>query len=197
MPTYIHNSKWTHYVECLTDSVSLTSNFANDANFKHVLVRACVFVCRCTFIPVRTCICEFQSIFHILTSIFANDANFKHVLVRMSCTFMPVSTCICMLVSECLSIFQILASNFADDANFKHVLVFMSLYALQICVHTYIHTCIFYTYTHLHTSTLSPNSSVSCNTYTTITQWFAYHTHACMHACMYICMYVCMHEVNL
>jgi len=31
-------SKWPHYVECLTPSVSLTSNFANVVNFKHVLV---------------------------------------------------------------------------------------------------------------------------------------------------------------
>ena len=31
-------SKWPHFVECLTPSVSLTSNFANVANFKHVLV---------------------------------------------------------------------------------------------------------------------------------------------------------------
>ena len=31
-------SKWPHYVECLTLSVSLTSNFANVVNFKHVLV---------------------------------------------------------------------------------------------------------------------------------------------------------------
>lgn len=31
-------SKWPHYVECLSPSVSLTCNFANVANFKHVLV---------------------------------------------------------------------------------------------------------------------------------------------------------------
>ncbi|EKX43168.1 hypothetical protein GUITHDRAFT_73345 [Guillardia theta CCMP2712] len=31
-------SRWPHFVECLTDSVSLTSNFANVVNFKHVLI---------------------------------------------------------------------------------------------------------------------------------------------------------------
>ena len=32
------DSKWAHYVENLTATISLTSNFANEFNFKHVLV---------------------------------------------------------------------------------------------------------------------------------------------------------------